>query len=145
MIGLLPKLLQQVKYKGVDTLEEVIRIAEKKKVSLESTPIIPSKDTADIQHTSLQTSSSTSTLHPSNMLSRIKADMEQLVSQMTQVSVHLFQPRTFRNTERYSNKVQCYACKWATFQEIVRIEMQWKVLHQDELLLRMTKVRVVWI
>ena len=29
MIGLLPELLQQVKYEGVDTLEDVIRIAEK--------------------------------------------------------------------------------------------------------------------
>ena len=39
MIGLLPELLQQVKYKGVDTLEEVIRIAKKKEASLETTPI----------------------------------------------------------------------------------------------------------
>ena len=30
---------------------------------------------------------------------------------MTQLSVHLLQPRTFRNTERDWNKVQCYACK----------------------------------
>lgn len=64
MIGLLPELLQQVKYKGVDILEEVIRITEKKEASLKSTPIIPPKDTADIQHTSLRTSSSTSMLHP---------------------------------------------------------------------------------
>ena len=89
MIGLLSELLQQMKYEGVDTLEEVIRIAEKKEASLESTPIIPSKDTADIQHTSLRTSSSTSTLHPSNTPSRMEAAMEQLVSQMTQLSVHL--------------------------------------------------------
>ena len=39
MIGLLPELLQQVKYKGVDTLEEVIRIAKKKDASVETTPI----------------------------------------------------------------------------------------------------------
>ena len=64
MIGLLPELLQQVKYKGMDILEEVIRITEKKEASLKSTPIIPPKDTADIQHTSLRTSSSTSMLHP---------------------------------------------------------------------------------
>ena len=37
--------------------------------------------------------------------------MEQLVSQMIQLSVHLLQPRIFRNTERYSNKVECYICK----------------------------------
>ena len=29
MIGLLSKLLQQVKYEGIDTFEDVIRIAEK--------------------------------------------------------------------------------------------------------------------
>ena len=92
MIGLLPGLLQQVKYEGVDTFKEVIRIAEKKEASLESTPIIPSKDTSDIQHTSLRTSSSTSTLHPSNTPSRMEAAIEQLVSQMTQFSVHLLQP-----------------------------------------------------
>lgn len=111
MIGLLPELLQQVKYEGVDTLEDVIRIAEKKEASLESTPIIQTKDATDIHPTSLRALSSTSTLHPSNAPSRLEAAMEQLVSQMTQLSVHLLQPQTFRNTERNSNKVQCYACK----------------------------------
>ena len=53
MIRLLPELLQQVKYEEMDTLEEIIRIAEKMEASLESTPIIPSKDMAVIQHTSL--------------------------------------------------------------------------------------------
>jgi hypothetical protein len=57
MIGLLPELLQQVKYEGVDTLEDVIRIAEKKEASLKSTPIIPTKDATDIHLTSLRTSS----------------------------------------------------------------------------------------
>ena len=66
MIGLLPELLQQVVYEGVDTLEDVIRNAEKKEASLESTLIIPPKDTTDIHPISLQASSSTSTLHPSN-------------------------------------------------------------------------------
>ena len=37
--------------------------------------------------------------------------MEQLVSQMTQLSVDLLQPRIFRNTEGDSNKLQCYVCK----------------------------------
>ena len=78
-----------MKYEGVNTLEEVIRIAEKKEASLESTPIISSKDTADIQHTSLRTSSSTSTLHPSNTPSKMEAALEQLVLQMTELSVQL--------------------------------------------------------
>lgn len=37
--------------------------------------------------------------------------MEQLLSQMTQLSVHLLQPRTFRGVKRDSNKLQFYACK----------------------------------
>ena len=89
MIGLLHELLQQVKYEDVDTLKDVIHIVEKKKVSLESTPIILPKDTADIHHTLLRASSLTYTFHPSNVYSRMKATMEQLVSQMTQLSVHL--------------------------------------------------------
>ena len=111
MIGLLPELLQQVKYEGVDTLEDVICIAEKKEASLESTPIIPPKGATDIHPTSLRASSSTNTLHPSNTPSRMEVAMEQLVSQMTQFSVHLLQPRTFRNSEWDSNKVQCYSYK----------------------------------
>ena len=111
MFGLLPELLQQIKYEGVKILEDVIRIAENKEASLESIPIISPKDTTDIHPTSLWASSLTSTLHPSNTPSRMEAHIEQLVSQMTQLSVHLLQPRTFRNTERVSNKVQCYTCK----------------------------------
>ena len=111
MIGLLPELLQQVKYEGVDILEDVICIAEKKEASLESTPIIPPKGVTDIHPTSLRASSSTNTLHPSNTPSRMEVAMEQLVSQMTQLSIHLLQPRTFRNSEWDSNKVQCYSCK----------------------------------
>ena len=80
LIGLLPELLQQVKCEGVDTLEDVIRIAEKKEASLESTPTIPPKDTTNIHPTLLRASSSTSTLHPSNTPSQMEAAMEQLVS-----------------------------------------------------------------
>ena len=105
MIGLPPELLHQVKYEDVDTLEDVIRIAKKKEASLKLTPIIPPKDTTDIHPTSLRASSSTSMLHPSNTPSQIEAAMEQLVSQMIQLSVHLLQPRTFCNTERDLNKV----------------------------------------
>lgn len=36
--------------------------------------------------------------------------MKQLVSQMTQLSVHFFQPRVFYNTKRDSNNMQCYVC-----------------------------------
>jgi hypothetical protein len=105
MIGMLPELLQQVKYEGVDTLKDVICITEKKKASLESTRIISPKDVTNIHPTSLRASSSTSMLHPSNMPSRMEAAMEQLVSQMTQLSVHLLQPRFFCNSKRGSNKV----------------------------------------
>ena len=111
LIGLVPELLQQVKYEGLDILEEVIRIAEKKEASLESTLIMPPKDTANIQHTPLRASFSTNTLHSSNTPSKMEVVMEQLVSQMTQISVHLLQPQTFCNTKRDSNKVQCFACK----------------------------------
>ena len=75
MIGLLPKLLQQVKYKGVDTLEDVIRIVEKN-FELVWISMIPPMDMADSQQTSLRASSSTSTLHPSNTLLKMEATMK---------------------------------------------------------------------
>jgi hypothetical protein len=111
MIELLPELFQQVKYKGVDTLND-IHIAEKKEGSLKSTPIILPKDSIlDIYLTPLRASSLTNTFYPSNKPSRIVAAMEQRVSQITQLSVHLFQPRVFCNHERNSNKVEYYTCK----------------------------------
>ena len=51
MIGLLSELLQQMRYEGVNTLEDVIHIAEKNEASLESIPTKAPKDTADILHT----------------------------------------------------------------------------------------------
>jgi hypothetical protein len=80
-------------------LEDVIRIAEKKKVSLESTLKILPKDATDIHPTSLGASFLICTFHSFNTPSRMEAAMEQLVLQMTQLSVHFFQPRTFRNSE----------------------------------------------
>ena len=86
-----------MKYKVVDTLEDLIRIAEKQE-NIKSTPIPPQNKT-NIHYTSLRVSSSTSTLHPSNTLSSMEAVIEQLVSQMTQINVHFLEPRAFRNTE----------------------------------------------
>ena len=111
MIKLLPVLLLQVKYEVVDTLEDILYIAKKKEASLELTPIIPPKDTADILHTPLRASSSTSTLHSSNTPSKMETAMEELVWQITQFRVHLLQLWKFCNTKRDSNKVQHYACK----------------------------------
>ena len=129
----------------MDTLEDVMRIAKKNEVSLESTLIISLKDTTNIHSTPLRASSLTSTLYPSNTPSRMEAAMEQLVSQMTQLSVHLLQPQTFRDPQRYSNKVQCYAFKKMSY--VSRIcpnhDATGEGLHQDELLLWMTRVKVV--
>jgi len=72
-------------------LEEVIRIAEMKEASLESTPVISPKDTTDIHHTSLRVLSLTNTFHLSNKPSRMEAAMEQFVSQMTQLNIHFLQ------------------------------------------------------
>ena len=52
MIGFLPELLQQVKYKGVDTLDIVICTA-KKEASLESTLIISLGYTTEVNATSM--------------------------------------------------------------------------------------------
>lgn len=112
MIGLLPELFQQVKYEGVDTLEDVIRNAEKKEASLEFTPMTSPQNIAKTNITLVGTSSSTIPIQTPNTHSRMAVAMEQLVSQMTQLSVHLLQPRAARNIERDSNKVQCYSCKW---------------------------------
>ena len=100
-----------MKYEGVRILEDVIRIAEKKEASLESTSILSPKDKKIIHPTSLQALFSTNTLHLSNITSRMEATMEQLMSKMTKHSVHLLQSRAFRNPEGDSNKVQCYTCK----------------------------------
>ena len=57
MIGLLPELLQQVKYEGVGTLEDIICIAENKEANLKSILIISPKDTTDIH-----------TMHPNSIV-----------------------------------------------------------------------------
>ena len=71
MIRLLPELLLQVKYEVVDTLEDILCIAEKKEASMESIPIIPPKDTAYILHTLLRASFLTNTFHSSNTPSKM--------------------------------------------------------------------------
>jgi hypothetical protein len=88
-----------MKYEGVDTLKDVIRIAKKKEVSLESTSILLPKDTTNIHPTPLRASSLTNTLHPSNTPSKMETITEQLVSQMTQLSIHLLHLRTFFSPE----------------------------------------------
>ena len=125
MIKLLLKLLQQVKYEGVDTLEDVICIVEKKEGSFELTPIIPPKDTADIHHTSLRASSSTNTLHSSNTSSQMEAAMEQPMSQITQLTFIFFNHKLFakRNEIRTRYNITL-AKKWVIYREIVRIMMQ---------------------
>lgn len=47
----------------------------------------------------------------SNTPLRMKTTMKQLVSHMTQLSVHLLQPRSFRSSEEDKNKMLCYAYK----------------------------------
>lgn len=71
MIKLLPKLLQQVKYKNVNTLEDVIHITENKKANLESTLIISPEDATEVHASSLGALSSTSLFQPLNTPSRI--------------------------------------------------------------------------
>ena len=76
MVGLLPELLQQVRYEGINILEDVIRIAEKNEASLEPILILLPKDTTDVHLTPLRTSSSATTFFPSNMPSKIEAAMK---------------------------------------------------------------------
>lgn len=84
MIGLLLQLLQQVKYEDVDTFEQVILIAEKKKSSLGSTPIVSQKAVADIHGKPMEISSSSSVLYrPIDSTSWMEVDMKQLVSQIS--------------------------------------------------------------
>lgn len=78
---------------------------------MKSTPILPLKDSIDIHLTPLRASYSTSAFYSSHKLSRMVAALKQLVSQITQLSVHLLQPRVFRNEEQNSNKVEYYTCK----------------------------------
>ena len=68
-----------MKYEGIDTFEDVIRIAEKNEASLKSTPIIPPRDTIKISVTSPGAFSLSSLLQPPNTPSRLKVTIEQFV------------------------------------------------------------------
>ena len=102
MIELQHKLLQQVKYEGVDTLEDVIGIVERKEASFKLTSILPPKDIIDIHPISFRASSSINTLYPSNTLLRIDVIIRRGIQ--TRYNVTL-------------------ARKWVIFQGIVRIVM----------------------
>lgn len=78
-----------MKYEGVYTLEDVIRISEKKNASLESSPIILLGDTTEVNATSLGALPLTSLFQPLYTPSRMDVAMKQLMSQMTQLSIHL--------------------------------------------------------
>ena len=74
--GLLSKLLQQVKYEGVDILEDVIRIAEKKKIILELIMIILPENTTEVHYISQEASSSTNLLQPPNIPLKMEVIMK---------------------------------------------------------------------
>lgn len=90
MIGLLPQLLQQVKYEGIDTFKQVICIAKKKEASLEKTSLVPRTIMIKSSRKSLEGSFLSRILpRPTERISRMEIAMEQLVYEMTQLSVHL--------------------------------------------------------
>jgi hypothetical protein len=108
-IGMLSELRQQVRYERATTFDGATEVAEKKEASMEEVP----RPTAQTMVKTIQLSTEPEVRKHPKVSSRMESNMEQMINQMNQLSLHLLQPRTNknRNVERDLSIVQCYKCR----------------------------------
>ncbi|KAH8936714.1 hypothetical protein BDL97_17G098800 [Sphagnum fallax] len=92
-IGMLSELRQQVRYERATTFDGAREVAEKKEASMEEVP----RPTAQTMVKTVQLSTEPEVRKHPKVSSRMESDMEQMINQMNQLSLHLLQPRTNKN------------------------------------------------